>query len=1331
MKEFTEIPAPETLRGAQVDAGKRDARTTLPDDTPRSYSWEAVCFTAGVDGTPFAAGVIHAYLAADRPPPAIAAGISAGALSASAMAASFEELGACSAHERTEAKRWRWFRTYLEALSNRPLDVFWRGVPSFAELSTLGGRLRPLADPATPEQLKKEESDSLKRRFLLQHLGSWLCRLPITVRQVAGFLVNTAVSMELNLGTRPERLFARVRSWALLAVLVWRVLQHVVFSPQFLNESPYMAPDSQEKQRPLRLRPLFGWRGWLASTLVFGASVAWLVALVIAGLGRLMPLLGERVASWWSWLEQAVPLVKELSSDPLVLLGLVAGPVVLVLLVERTDTLLTARANAREKARRRANATSAEDSGVRSAIVGYLIERTGVARSILSDFYLLRFLCTLFELDLRQTGAGKEKKVGSFQQPRLLLVASPLQTLPRLGADPKAPGGQERAGKTLQLWARDDTSLLKALRAALAMPGLFAPSKLPKEEFERSWVGSQPLDMSRLTHAELVDGAVIRTNPLPALFTFLDPRQGGEGTRLGDEIEKANSPERPGVHVVYSIAVDKRQRPDSAEREPIPDIIEAAMKSLRLARRCDTELEVLQTNFMATVERTIRVLKAAPGTERNPEEVAPRNGQGLRGIYADEIAPATHEPFSNLVAPTRDEVLTASAEGCRRTLGRLYAREILTHPNLSRDGKLKCGELLAQVAPRRGGAVHNGEAPGCGEICKRCTAVIEVPRELQRQPDEAAPQESGGIAPMKAEHFPQLSRRQPRVVLVTSGGVFRGAFHVGLAGALMEIGLKPDLIVGASVGTLMGAVTGALFHLNRKDGRERLQQLADIFLKVDQKVAHTRSLLNAVRTLALRSTSVNLSPRDVFRMLHRGARGDAGFAAVGSPPALLDALADMFLLPHRATAVMASLVVTGRFAKATRRFLQLVRRETLPRLDVREALLGTSLLELRARELLELSSVTGSAVAPGGAVWWKLGTGSQPFMGPRHENGGTHIAFFGTATDLWTEKMELLGGVAPGDEPYDIVEAALASSAFPSVFSPRRESQIRPGTGRAHVVFADGGMFDNLPFIPAMNILRTVQVDELKAGGGDEWVSDARLIESLKERFDAPDLFIVGALNVNPEETDSTPIEYRHLTSILKRSRSLRDNVKIRSVERASRAVDRQIERLWGAAREAGNLDDAQRKLIAGIVSASILPVFPTSPEHLNPTFAFSPSTGFKPERVSRSIADGCYQTMRGLSQDTAGMESGQLARALKAVRGVGKLQGLRPRVSDDAGKRQKELGTGLCPFYEKVNKETGKPERFECPFVVSKDQAAKSDVYRQCISDPVHGHRSSSLLTP
>jgi len=52
---------------------------------PPSSTPDAVCFTAGVIGIPFAAGVIHAYLASGRDAPLVAAGISGGALNAAAM----------------------------------------------------------------------------------------------------------------------------------------------------------------------------------------------------------------------------------------------------------------------------------------------------------------------------------------------------------------------------------------------------------------------------------------------------------------------------------------------------------------------------------------------------------------------------------------------------------------------------------------------------------------------------------------------------------------------------------------------------------------------------------------------------------------------------------------------------------------------------------------------------------------------------------------------------------------------------------------------------------------------------------------------------------------------------------------------------------------------------------------------------------------------------------------------------------------------------------------------------------------------------------------------
>jgi len=97
---------------------------------------DAVCFTAGFTGAMFGAGAIHAYLAADREPPAVVAGISAGAINAAAMQRCYQELKSShSTGDNREVPRWRWFREYLSALTDDPLGVIWRGLPRLTDFS--------------------------------------------------------------------------------------------------------------------------------------------------------------------------------------------------------------------------------------------------------------------------------------------------------------------------------------------------------------------------------------------------------------------------------------------------------------------------------------------------------------------------------------------------------------------------------------------------------------------------------------------------------------------------------------------------------------------------------------------------------------------------------------------------------------------------------------------------------------------------------------------------------------------------------------------------------------------------------------------------------------------------------------------------------------------------------------------------------------------------------------------------------------------------------------------------------------------------------------------
>ena len=62
----------------------------MPEDSSFGVQRDdAVCFSAGITGVAFGAGVIHAYLASDRKPPLIIAGISLGAVTAAAMERSY------------------------------------------------------------------------------------------------------------------------------------------------------------------------------------------------------------------------------------------------------------------------------------------------------------------------------------------------------------------------------------------------------------------------------------------------------------------------------------------------------------------------------------------------------------------------------------------------------------------------------------------------------------------------------------------------------------------------------------------------------------------------------------------------------------------------------------------------------------------------------------------------------------------------------------------------------------------------------------------------------------------------------------------------------------------------------------------------------------------------------------------------------------------------------------------------------------------------------------------------------------------------------------------
>jgi len=795
------------------------------------------------------------------------------------------------------------------------------------------------------------------------------------------------------------------------------------------------------------------------------------------------------------------------------------------------------------------------------------------------------------------------------------------------------------------------------------------------------------VDSAGHKHVDLVDGAGISQNPLSALFGWLkDPHV--DRQKLGQRLCGAHINDKR-VHVVYNVPIEPY--PEKAqEREERINIVKSAFISRELERRRDTRQEARQTNFISQMELYVQ-----------------QGGKtaGVLPIFVDEIAPERDIGFANNLDPTPREIRGMAAAGCRRTLESLYRGQLRaspTHPT-------PCHELLTNIAPRRQGHITT-QTCGVPEVCAECTRQLHY----RPEPDELSPgvKPSFGLGNSQvrvADAFPHLDRRRPRIVFLGSGGVFRGSFHAGVVGAMNALRIRPDLVIGASVGALMGGALCALSVLDDKQGAMLFRDLCNTFLCVDREVALTRTLKNVAKQLGVRSRRVQLSPAELAGMIRRGGRADAGFAAVGAPPALIDAISGVFLIPHGRTRSIASEFVAGHVTTALNRFWRQVERETLPSLDIETFLMGTSLLEPLARRLL-------------GERYGIALNNCQPYHFGQHP-----VSFFCTTSDFHERRSLLLGRDflcdnnffhVPGS--YDFVNATLCSSAFPIVFSPRCEAHLLPGRGRKDVLLADGGMFDNLPFFPAIEVLRDVQADyrgKCRAGRTPA-EQKAEALKFLGERQREPDLIISAALDADPDTV--APEDLDTLSAIARRVRSLEKNVKSKSFARTSERIGALIDLLLQhpPARD----DDEFIDFVDRTVPAGILQIVPTDKAHINPTFAFCRSVGMEKERVKRSIADGCFQTLRSIAAAQKGGEQfPMLESSVAALTNAGRV----PPVAH-AG-RPRDPGPHLCPFFDeslRVPEKDGiaRWEPVTCPFTAAAGgNRAMRDIRHVCASDKEH----------
>lgn len=147
------------------------------------------------------------------------------------------------------------------------------------------------------------------------------------------------------------------------------------------------------------------------------------------------------------------------------------------------------------------------------------------------------------------------------------------------------------------------------------------------------------------------------------------------------------------------------------------------------------------------------------------------------------------------------------------------------------------------------------------------------------------------------------------VAFVLSGGSSLGAVQVGMLRALADAGIRPELVVGSSVGT----VNGAMIACDPEDGHEHL---AEVWRRIRRKDIFLGGPLGQARTLALSRS--HLFPDTGLRRLIQRNLPAVGFEDLALPFGIVvtnartghaEVLREGTLLP----AILASAAIPGIF----------------------------------------------------------------------------------------------------------------------------------------------------------------------------------------------------------------------------------------------------------------------------------------------------------------------------------------------------------------------------------------------------------------------------------
>lgn len=826
---------------------------------------------------------------------------------------------------------------------------------------------------------------------------------------------------------------------------------------------------------------------------------------------------------------------------------------------------------------------------------------------------------------------------------------------------------------TLELMP-DETPVVDALMAATAIVPWFEVKEIK----------------TGVTKELYVDALSVTREPTKVVMDLLRDRAHPEATEV----------------VVYPVshltsADLKETRPD-----PLPTWVEVAWRANDLQEFRDARLE---WNLTRLVSETlppggVRYEIENDGNQKRYLRTAIRPIEPDHCLtIQDKILEAKSEKDRH------DVILTAIAEGCRATMERLFSRSIVScgeGRTADAPREAPCSRVMSTRLPGRKPLpmTVKEHGPGLSRICSRCSygTAPEVRRGHLRERDYG---DKGG-SDLIAEDWPladwackgavsssvnstatggclkgalpiEMARTgerhtrppelatwpherrvgsttltgkdKPLISLLFSGGVFRGVYLVGVVNALHELGVRPDIIAGASVGSMTAVLAADLFA--RQDSIERAQQMArfaSVFLRLDRLIL-TDEFAAFIRTFTLRAAQTRFSLWDMDHVLRRYDEGGTN-AMSADMRRVLAGLERLFYVTPFDFYEIVSAFRSGRNGDAKKGLLDQLHR-WLRRDNADDEILG-SLPLARIIEAYVLSRLQ----KPGEDA------SDVPFQSFLADG----IYLLATATNLTSGELAVLGDVISrrsAGKPASLLEGVLASSAFPGIFRPRRSWEVFRGEGNEDQ-FADGGVMDNLPLDAVAKFIHSVAEESIVAR------------RPIVNGVEVPHLLFTASLEADPDSDIDVSGLAKDWRQAVKRTKQLAFNRKIDSY----RSAQHHLRALYHSRQQAGS-GGAQ----FGFIPAD-LEIVDVRPQWLCSTFAFHPMMGFRRQRQAESIAHGCASTIVKLQRMVSDQGTRPWAKAWGILETGTGVQGLQPRtdISLESGNCVFR-DDALCPFSPKA----------------------------------------------